>query len=318
MAARHRSRSTTRSALLLSLATTATVLVIGSTLHSSNFCVRSFPNAGTAALQRRTALGRRTTRLSPTTGFAGEIARRRELFGVDGGARLEEEEEKAEAGGAAETPSLPPRSLVLVLRREFATTVATTAASCFAAACARPATARAAAAAAANGSKDLSEEYRQGTAALGGTDEAAPVPREAYKKLPSGVIYADLRTGPASAPTVAEGSRVNIQWVLRKSNGYFVDSSERNGGVPFIFTCGDGSAIRGLDEAVRGMRQGGARRVLIPPSLAYVQGLEDGMPGPLPVGYGPRQQMRRVQTVRKDVPGEYIFLEVQATRVVDK
>ena len=28
-----------------------------------------------------------------------------------------------------------------------------------------------------------------------------------------------------------------------------------------------------------------------------------------------RQQMRRVQQVRKDVPGEYIFLEVQVTRV---
>ena len=28
-----------------------------------------------------------------------------------------------------------------------------------------------------------------------------------------------------------------------------------------------------------------------------------------------RQQMRRVQTARKDVPGEYIFLEVQLTRV---
>jgi hypothetical protein len=42
--------------------------------------------------------------------------------------------------------------------------------------------------------------------------------------------------------------------------------------------------------------------------------LEDGKPGPLPNGFGPRQQMRRVQDVRKDVPGEYIYLEVQLTR----
>lgn len=60
---------------------------------------------------------------------------------------------------------------------------------------------------------------------------------------------------------------------------------------------------------------GGARRLLIPPSLAYVTGLEDGKPGPLPKGFGPKQQMRRVQEVRKDVPGEYIYLEVQLTRV---
>lgn len=159
----------------------------------------------------------------------------------------------------------------------------------------------------------LSEDYRQGTAALSGLDADGPVPREAYVKLPSGVVYADLRKGKGK--TAATGSRVNLQWVLRKSNGYFVDSSERNDSVPFIFTIGDGSAIAGLDEAMVGVAEGGVRRVLIPPALAYVEGLEDGKPGPIPVGFGPRQQMRRVQNVRKDVPGEYVFLEVQVTKI---
>ena len=106
-----------------------------------------------------------------------------------------------------------------------------------------------------------------------------------------------------------------MQWVLRKSNGYFVDSSAVQDSVPFIFTVGDGTAVQGLDEGIRGIKEGGVRRILMPPALAYVEGLEDGKPGPLPAGFGPRQQMRRVQTVRKDVPGEYVFLEVQATRV---
>lgn len=78
---------------------------------------------------------------------------------------------------------------------------------------------------------------------------------------------------------------------------------------------GDGNAIQGVDEGIRGMRLGGVRRLLIPPSLAYTKGLEDGKPGPMPTGFGPRQQMRRVQEVRKDVPGEYVFLEVQVTRL---
>lgn len=162
--------------------------------------------------------------------------------------------------------------------------------------------------------KALSEDYRQGTAALADMDETAPVPREAYKKLDSGVIYADLRPGSGGG-VVQKGSKVNMQWVLRKSNGYFVDSSETNGGVPFIFTVGDGTAIAGVDEGIRGMAQGGTRRLLIPPSLAYVDGVEDGKPGPLPNGFGPRQQIRRVQNVRKDVPGEYLYLEVQVTRL---
>jgi FKBP-type peptidyl-prolyl cis-trans isomerase len=162
--------------------------------------------------------------------------------------------------------------------------------------------------------KTLGEEYRQGTAALADTEEAEVLPREAYNKLSSGVIYADIAVGNGEA--VKEGSRVNLQWVLRKSNGYFVDSSAVSDSVPFIFTVGDPKgAIAGLDEAIRGMKSGGTRRILIPPRLAYVDGLEDGLPGPIPAGFGPRQQMRRVMQVRKDVPGEYIFLEVKVTKV---
>ena len=44
-------------------------------------------------------------------------------------------------------------------------------------------------------------------------DDMAPVPREAYKKLPSGVIIADLRPGKSEEGIVKAGSRVNLQWV---------------------------------------------------------------------------------------------------------
>ncbi|KAL7526077.1 hypothetical protein ACHAXR_001299, partial [Thalassiosira sp. AJA248-18] len=162
--------------------------------------------------------------------------------------------------------------------------------------------------------KALGEEYRQGTAAMGGSVEAEVLPREAYNKLSSGVIYADISKG--SGDVVKEGSKVNIQWVLRRSNGYFVDSSAVSDSVPFIFTVGDPKgAIAGLDEGVRGMKSGGTRRVLIPPRLAWMSGVDEGKPGPIPAGYGPRQQMRRVMEARIDVPGEYIFLEVKVTKV---
>ena len=119
----------------------------------------------------------------------------------------------------------------------------------------------------------LSEEYRQGTAALGDGVEAEVLPRDAYKKLPSGVIYADISLG-SNGEIVREGSKVNIQWVLRRSNGYFVDSSAVSDSVPFIFTVGDPvGAIHGLDEGIRGMKVGGSRRILIPPALAYIVGL---------------------------------------------
>mmetsp|Transcript_31683 Transcript_31683/g.63107 ORF Transcript_31683/g.63107 Transcript_31683/m.63107 type:complete len:262 (+) Transcript_31683:90-875(+) len=164
------------------------------------------------------------------------------------------------------------------------------------------------------GKKAVGAEYLQGTSALANTEESEVLPREAYNKLPSGVIYADISVG--NGEEVKEGSKVNIQWVLRRSNGYFVDSSAVSDSVPFIFTVGDpNGAIAGLDEGIRGMKSGGSRRILIPPRLAYVLGVEDGKPGPVPAGFGPKQQMRRVMEVRKDVPGEYIFLEVKVTRV---
>ena len=154
--------------------------------------------------------------------------------------------------------------------------------------------------------------------------------------LPSGVSSQDLRVGDGDE--VTEGKRVNIQWVLKRSNGYFIDSSSNNDGVPFIFTVGGvgkgdtksntGSgvasastsrasqrAIVGLDEGIRGMKVGGIRRVVIPPSLAYVEGLGDGMPGPIPEGFGPKQRIRRVMENRMDVPDESFMIDVKATRV---
>ena len=126
--------------------------------------------------------------------------------------------------------------------------------------------------------KSLGEEYRQGTAALGDSVEAEVLPREAYKKLDSGVVYADISKGDGEE--VKEGKKVNTQWVLRRSNGYFVDSSAVSDSVPFIFTVGDpNGAIKGLDEGIRGMKAGGTRRILIPPRLAWMEGIDDGKCG---------------------------------------
>lgn len=49
--------------------------------------------------------------------------------------------------------------------------------------------------------------------------------------------------------------------------------------------------IKGLDEAVRGMRAGGLRRINIPPSMAFVEGVDDGKPGPIPKDFGPKRQI---------------------------
>ena len=49
--------------------------------------------------------------------------------------------------------------------------------------------------------------------------------------------------------------------------GPVFDSSA--GGDPFVFTLGIGQVIEGWDQGVAGMRVGGVRRLVVPPSLAY-------------------------------------------------
>jgi hypothetical protein len=100
--------------------------------------------------------------------------------------------------------------------------------------------------------------------------------------LPSGVKYYDAVIG--SGPVVAEGKSVQFTWVLRRSNGYFVDSNQDF--EPFIYKVGNlKKVMKGVDEGIRGMKQGGVRRLNIPAALAFLPGgVNDDAPGPIPSG----------------------------------
>lgn len=147
-------------------------------------------------------------------------------------------------------------------------------------------------------------------------------------KLPSGVSYQDLRLASSDNDGYGDkqakiGDRVNIQWVLKRSNGYYIDASSNDDGLPFIFTVGSSNSnnannrpILGLDEGIQGMRVGGIRRIVLPLKLSYVEGVEDGKPGPVPKGFGPKQRVRRVmEFLKDDIPGESFILDVKLTRI---
>lgn len=77
--------------------------------------------------------------------------------------------------------------------------------------------------------------------------------------LPSGVQYFDVTEGEGQP--AEEGKTVQFLWVLRRSNGYFVDASSNYGDEPFIYRVGNTKkVIKGLDEGIRGMKPGGVRR----------------------------------------------------------
>jgi FKBP-type peptidyl-prolyl cis-trans isomerase FkpA len=82
----------------------------------------------------------------------------------------------------------------------------------------------------------------------------------------------DLRVG--SGADAAAGKVVTVHytgWLYdgSRSDGKGVQFETSVGGTPFSFTLGFGQVIAGWDQGLPGMKVGGLRRLVIPPSLAY-------------------------------------------------
>ena len=126
-------------------------------------------------------------------------------------------------------------------------------------------------------------------------------------KLSSGVEYFDVKAGDGAVAEV--GKTVQFQWVLRRSNGYFVDASSNYDNEPFIYKVGNTKkVIVGLDEAIRGMKAGGVRRVNVPAAVAFRE-VGDDKPGPMPAGFGPRRQ------ILTRIDREVWYFEIQLLKV---
>jgi peptidylprolyl isomerase len=96
-----------------------------------------------------------------------------------------------------------------------------------------------------------------------GTEPTVTVPSGAP---PKELQSADLITG--TGPAAANGDNVTVQYVLATySSGKVIQSSW--GSQPFSFTLGQGQVIPGWDKGVVGMKVGGRRELIIPPSLGY-------------------------------------------------
>lgn len=80
------------------------------------------------------------------------------------------------------------------------------------------------------------------------------------------LVVDDVKVG--SGREVRKGDRVSVHYIGRTQDGSEFDNSYVRG-EPFVFTVGDGKVIKGWDEGLIGMKVGGERILVIPPSLAY-------------------------------------------------
>ncbi len=102
-----------------------------------------------------------------------------------------------------------------------------------------------------------------------GTAGTAPTVTVPSGTPPTALESADLITGSGAA--AAPGSTVTVQYVLADYATRKVLQSSWTS-QPFSFTLGQQQVIPGWDKGIVGMKAGGRRELIIPPSLAYGSG----------------------------------------------
>ena len=81
-----------------------------------------------------------------------------------------------------------------------------------------------------------------------------------------GLIIEDLQQGTGKA--AEKGKRITVHYTGYLTDGTKFDSS-LDRAQPFTLIVGAGQVIRGWDEGFGGMKEGGKRKLTIPPEMGY-------------------------------------------------
>src|SRR3989344_2424194 len=106
------------------------------------------------------------------------------------------------------------------------------------------------------------------TATVSPIPTPTPIPPETNKiiKMENGLQIEDLKVGTGSE--AKSGDTISVNYVGALDNGTIFDASEKHGG-PAAFQIGVGQLIKGWDIGIPGMKVGGKRKLIVPPSLGY-------------------------------------------------
>ncbi len=96
-----------------------------------------------------------------------------------------------------------------------------------------------------------------------------------YTITPSGLMYYDFVVGDGAQPR--KGQHIKVHYTGWLTDGKRFDSSVIRD-QPLLTPIGVGRVIRGWDEGMMSMREGGKRQLVIPSQLAYGQRGRGGIP----------------------------------------
>ena len=99
-----------------------------------------------------------------------------------------------------------------------------------------------------------------------GADKKDDKKKEEVITTKSGLKYVEQKVGDGKVAKA--GDTVSVHYTGTLTNGKKFDSS-RDRDKPFEFPLGAGKVIKGWDEGVAGMKEGGKRKLIIPPELGY-------------------------------------------------
>ena len=100
----------------------------------------------------------------------------------------------------------------------------------------------------------------------GDIDKKPEIPKQTGSP-PKALVAQDVIVGKGKK--AKDGDKVSVQYVgVLYDNGKEFDSSWKRK-QPFDVTLGAGQVIKGWDQGIVGMREGGRRRLIIPSDLAY-------------------------------------------------